>query len=272
MKIRLGIFMLLILFGFTAEGQVHDSTLYRQNKVKSVSSWVHMLAFEKSNDTCLTTIKKLNQQGTPTYIKMDYRCQGWDVMNELKYTYDENNFMTGLTTLQNDQIISDLKVQVDSFGRIVTETNTFYDPYNVVRVRNVYFGDGPNADSMYTVEINDIDTIYFLTTYVYVGEKLLKSNMTNASTNKPVNMLTYRYDQKGRLTRSEFIYFLGYDNDDITNFDYNDKNQIIKTKSDLTDLVAEFYYSPNGLPVKTFYYNKFGTLEREMWYKYEFYE
>ena len=71
---------------------------------------------------------------------------------------------------------------------------------------------------------------------------------------------------------SEFIYFLGYDNDDITVFEYNDKDQIVKTKSELTDLVAEFYYNKAGLPIKTFYYNKFGTLEREVWYKYEYYE
>ena len=96
-------------------GQVHDTTMYRQNKVKSVSTWVHMIAFEKSNDTCLSAVKEINKQGSPTYVKMDYHCQGWDVINELKYTYDENNFMSGLTTLQNDQVISELAVTVDSF-------------------------------------------------------------------------------------------------------------------------------------------------------------
>ncbi|MFT5512544.1 MAG: hypothetical protein ACI8SE_000942, partial [Bacteroidia bacterium] len=133
-------------------------------------------------------------------------------------------------------------------------------------------GDGALADSMYVAEVSGEDTSYFLTKYTYLNNKLLKSNTINTVTNKPVNMLTNRYDSKGRMTRSEFIYFLGYDNDDITRFEYNVKGQISKTKSELTDLVAEFYYDENGLPKKTFYYNKFGSLEREVWYKYAYYE
>lgn len=231
-----------------------------------------MMAFEKSNDTCLTTTKLINEKGSPTYIKMDYHCQGWDVITELKYTYSENNEVTGLTTIRNDQIVSELKMELDSFGRIRSETNTFFDPYGLVEVRNVYFGDGKNADSVYTVEINNLDTTYLLTKNTYIDGKLLKTTTTDAYTNKAVNMLTNRYDSKGRLTRAEFIYFLGYDNDDITQFEYNEKDQIIKTKSELSDLVAEFYYSKEGLPIKTFYYNKFGSLEREVWLKYEYYE
>jgi hypothetical protein len=268
----LGISFLLSFISVMALGQVHDTTLYRQNNVKAVNTWVHMLGFEKSNDTCLSTVKKLNTFGSPTYVKMDYHCQGWDVVNELKYTYDSHNFMSGLTTLQNDQVISELKVTVDTFGRILTEKNAFYEPYTEVEVRNMYFGDGALADSMYVAEVSGEDTSYFLTKYTYLNNKLLKSNTINTVTNKPVNMLTNRYDSKGRMTRSEFIYFLGYDNDDITRFEYNVKGQISKTKSELTDLVAEFYYDENGLPKKTFYYNKFGSLEREVWYKYAYYE
>lgn len=252
--------------------QVHDTTLYRQNNVKSVSTWVHMLAFEKSNDTCLSSVKHLNKKGSPTYVKMDYHCQGWDVINELKYTYNDQNDMVGLTTIRNDQVVSELTMTVDSFGRIRTEKNTFYEPYGTMEVRNVYFGEGKLADSVFTVEISDTDTTYLVTKNTYAGEKLLKSNTVDANSNKAINMLTNRYDEKGRLTRSEFIYFLGYDNDDITKYEYNDKDQIVRTKSELTDLVAEFYYNKQGLPIKTFYYNKFGTLEREVWYKYEFYE
>ncbi|MCO4818559.1 MAG: hypothetical protein KC517_02965 [Bacteroidetes bacterium] len=264
--------IVILCFSILSIGQVHDTTMYRQNKVKSVSTWVHMIAFEKSNDTCLTTVKEINRQGSPTYVKMDYHCQGWDVINELKYTYDENYFMSGLTTLQNDQIISELVVTVDSFGRILTEKNKFYEPFTEVEVRNMYFGEGKDADSMYAAEVSGTDTTYFMTKYTYGNSKLLKSNTTNATTNKPVNMLTNRYDQKGRLIRSEFIYFLGYDNDNITKYEYNNKDQIIKTKSELTDLVAEFYYTKDSLPTKTFYYNKFGALEREVWYKYTYYE
>jgi len=260
------------LASFMAFAQIHDTTLYRQNNVKSVSQWVHMLGFEKSNDTCLSNVKHINKKGSPTYIKIDYHCQGWDIITELRYTYNDNNDVTGLSTIRNDEVISDLKMELDSFGRIRTEINTFFDPPGQVEVRNVYFGEGKNADSVYTVEINDKDTTYLVTKNTYVGDNLLKSNTTDVNANKPVNMLTNRYDKKGRIARTEFIYFLGYDNDDITLFEYNEKDQIIKTKSELTDLAAEFYYDKSGLPIKTFYYNKFGTLEREVWYKYEYYE
>jgi hypothetical protein len=265
------IIILVGLFGLglTTNAQIHDSTLYRKHNVKSVSQWVHMVAFEQSNDTCLSTVKKISRSGSPTYLKMDYHCQGWDIINEIKYTYDKNNYVVGMTTLQNDKIISELKITVDTFGRILTEENTFFEPSGFVQVKNVYFGDGPNPDSMYSVEVTGEDTVYFLTTHTYANGQLMKSNTIDASSNKAVNMLTNRYDTKGRMTRAEFIYFLGYDNDNITRFEYNEKDQIIKTRSELTDLVAEFYY---GLPMKTFYYNKFGSLERELWYKYEYYE
>jgi hypothetical protein len=269
---RIVLIITLSCFGLSSNAQDHDSTLYRRNNVKTVNLWTHIVGFETTRDTCLSTVKKIDKNGNPTYIKMDYRCQGWDVVNELNYTYDENNNVVGLTTLQNNVVISDLSMTVDSFGRILTEKNTFFDPPGMVQVKNLYFGEGQYTDSMYSVEVDGTDTTYLFSTYTFANNQLVKSSTINALTNKPVNSLNNRYDAKGRLIRAEFIYFLGYDNDDITKFEYNEKDQISKTVSELTDLAAEFFYTSDGLPAKSFYYNKFGTLEREIWYKYEYYE
>lgn len=260
------------LITFAANAQVHDSTLYRQNKVKEIESWVHVLAFTKSNDTCLNVVKKINPAGHPTYIQTNYNCLGWDMKNEIYYTYNDRYDVTGIRTLQNDNLVSDLTIKVDSFGRILEEVNQFADPPVTVRIRNKYFGEGPLSDSVYTVEVSGPDTTYFMSTNTYQNGQLLKSNTVDVITNKPVNMLTNRYDETGKLTRSEFIYFLGYDNDVITKYTYNEKGQIFRTESELDNIAAEFYYDKKGLPVKVFYYNKFGALEREVWHKYKYYE
>ncbi len=269
--------LLLTIFCFltttsSSFGQVHDTTLYRQNKVKEVNMWVHVVAFTKSNDTCLFTTKKINRHGSPTNVVVNYNCQGWDVVTELDYTYNDKNQMTGLKTMKNDQLMSHLTMKLDDYGRILEEENIFSEPFSILRVKNKYFGDGMFADSMYSAEINNGDTSYLKTTFVYDDDKLLKSNTINTDSNKAVSMLTNKYDEKGRLVRAQFIYFLSYDNDDITKFEYNEKDQIIRTESELSDIAAEFYYDKSGLPIKTFYFNKFGSLEREVWYKYEYYD
>jgi len=249
-----------------------DSTLYRTNKVKEVKSWVHVVGFESTNDTCLFTTKKLNSQGLPTYININYGCQGWNNVTEIKYTYNENYQMVGMETIRNDELLNTVSLEVDSLGRVTRETNTVYDPFEVVVGHNTYFGDGVLADSMHTLTVVKGDTNYTRTVYTYLNGKLKKSQMVDIVNNKPINHLTNKYDSKGRLIREEFIYFLGYDNDNITKLEYNWKDQVVKTHSELDKIAAHFYYNNIGLPVLTHYFNKFESLEREMWHKYLFYE
>lgn len=252
--------------------QIPDSTLYRTNKVKEVNSWVHVVGFNLRNDTCLFSTKKINPAGLPTYIKMDYNCQGWDVVSEVEYEYNALNQLVGITNFRNQQVMNKAVFEVDSFGRVIHETNTVYDPHNVINVYNTYYGSSKQADSMFTTQIVGEDTTLTRTVYTYVNEKLKKSETVDVSKNKPVNTLTNKYDQKGRLVREEFIYFLGYDNDNITKFEYNPKGQISITKSELDNVAAHFFYSKDGLPALTHYYNKFESLEREVWHKYTYYE
>ena len=268
------IFLWVLVLGFSSIGftQTSDSALYRTNNVKSVETWVRMVGFEKSNDTCLSSVKDVNKKGQPTYIKMDYHCQGWDIVNEIKYEYNDKGHLTRILTEQNEQIISNLNMTTDEFGRTIREENTFFEPSATVIVQNKYFGPVDKPDSMFTVEINNGDTLYLRTDYTYVDGRLKKSQTMNTVENKAVNMVSNRYDEKGRMVRSEFIYFLGYDSDNITRFEYNDKDQIVKTKDELNNLAAEFYYDETGLPVKAFYYNKFGALERETWFRYKYFD
>lgn len=253
-------------------GQIPDSTLYRTNKIKEIRSRVHMVGFTHETDTCLFSIKKINEYGQPTYVLTDYNCQGWNVKNELRYQYNENNHLIGMETLQNDVLMNKVEMEVDSFGRVTRERNTIYDPFMVVEITNEYYGNDKLADSMKTTNIAKEDTTHTLTRYTYINNKLKSSETIDIDKSRPVNSLKNKYDEKGRLVREEFIYFLGYDNDNITKLQYNDKDQVIRTQSELDKIAAQFYYDKTGLLKLTHYFNKFESLEREMWHEYTFYE
>lgn len=274
MKKKLNIILILLTAVVCRTyGQIPDSTLYRMNKVKKVNSWMHVIGFETTDDTCLFAVKEINKYGNPTYIKIDYSCQGWDILNEIKYTYDSNQNVIAVEAFNNGLIASKISKKLDKYGRAIEENNVFMEPYTEIKVKNRYFGDTKLADSMYTMEINNGDTLYTRTAFTYEKGKLVRSETVDITKNAPVNTLTNKYDKRDRLIKSQFIYFLGYDNDVITEFSYNEKNQIVQTKSELEEVASEFFYnSKNGLLIMTRHYNRFGTPEKDILHKYEFYE
>lgn len=252
--------------------QVEDSVLYRKNQVREVQSWVHVTAFENSNDTCLLSTKKVNERGLPTYVKMDYNCQGWDLISEAKYTYDEKYNLTGIQIINNDLISVNTTMKVDDLGRIVYEKTDYYDPASTVEIFYTHYGKTRFADSTFTTEITGGDTTTTKTVYTYLNGKLKRSDIVDIGKSKPVSSLTNKYDGNMKLLRSEYIYFQGYDRDNITKYTYNEKGQIRRTESELDDVAAEFYYDDSGLPIVVYYFNKFGSLERQVWHKYQYYE
>ncbi len=265
----------LILIGvtvLTASSQVEDSVLYRKHNIREVQSWVHITAFENSNDTCLLSTKNLNERGLPTYVKMDYNCQGWNLISEAFYTYDERFNLTGIKIVNNDQISTNTVMKPDSLGRTVYEKTEYFDPAGTIEISYVHYGDTRFPDSTITTEINGIDTTVTRAVNTYVNGKMKRSDIVDISKSKPVSSLSNKYDAQMRLIRSEYIFFQGYDRDNITKYTYNTKGQISKTESELDDLKAEFYYDDNGLPIVVYYFNKFGSLERQVWHKYQYYE
>lgn len=271
-KIGIGISILLIINSINGFAQYDDSAVYRVNKVKHIESWVHFLQFENSNDTCLFEVKEVNQKGFLTFVKQDYMCYGSQVVSETKFEYDANDRVSVVTSTQNDNLISQTKLFYNAAGKIVREETKVIEPYLMQIITHQYFGPSKTPDSLISVQINNGDTTQFKTIFTYKNGKQTRAEMVDITNNQPVSKHVNKYDSKGRMIRDEFILMQSYDNDDITNFTYNEKGQIFRSQSEISKIAAEFYYGKSGLLSKTFYYNKFETLEREVWHKYTYWK
>ncbi|MBI1306469.1 MAG: hypothetical protein GC181_07635 [Bacteroidetes bacterium] len=263
----------LMLIYSNAIAQNDDSTLYKKLRVSRVESWVHVLAFENSNDTCLIEVKEIDSNGLMTYVKHDFHCYGYDEIAETRLKYNESGWPVNIVNHSNDRVTSISKMEYNEHGQVVKEETTYYEPEFVLLILvHQYFGKPQKPDSMITTEIKNGDTTLYRTTYLYNQKsgKQARIDVRDISNGKNISGQVFRYDEKNRLVHDEYVMYQVYDNDEITNITYNEKNQIVKTKSDINNTAAEFFYQKNGLMFKTLYYNKFEAMDREVWYKYTF--
>jgi len=233
---------------------------------------VHFLQFKNSNDTCLFEVKEVNSKGLLTSIRQNYMCYGSQVLAETTFEYDAKDRVSVVTSTQNDNLISQTKLAYNTVGKISREETKVIDPYLIQINTNQYFGPDKTPDSLITVQVNNADTTRFKTTFTYEKGKQTRAEMVDLTNSQPVSKHVNKYDSKGRMVRDEFILMQSYDNDDITDFTYNEKGQIFKSQSEISKIAAEFYYDKKGLLLKTFYYNKFEALEREVWHKYTYWK
>ena len=263
---------LIVGFAVDANAQYEDTAVYRKNRVKTVESWVNFMQFENSEDTCLYEIKRVNEMGLPTYLKQDYNCHGWDMIAESSIEYDDKGRITHITNTQNDLLSSDSKMWYDEHNRVIREESKYIEPYALILVTNQYFGPEQEPDSMISIWVTNGDSIRFRSVFTYELGKITREDLVDMTEGKPVSSRALEYDIEQRLIRDKFILMQSYDEDQITKFEYNDDGGIFRTSSEINKTAAEFYYNSAKLLVKTFYYNKFETMERQVWHKYTFWE
>lgn len=267
---------LAILFGLLvlvpeARGQYEDTALWRKFKVKEVISRVNFLQFENSNDTCLFETKQVDQNGLVTSLKQNYHCHGWGIVAETRMQYDEKNRINYISAMQNDQVASNTKLWYDEEGRVRREEIKTFEPYATTIISHRYFGKVGSPDSMLTTQVINGDTAILRTSYTYEGGKQIRAEVVDITHAKPVSKRVNKYDKRGNLVRDEFILMQSYEDDEITLISYDSENRITRSESELHKTAAEFYYQ-DSLLRQTFYYNKFGTLERKVFHQYTFWE
>lgn len=224
-------------------------------------------------DTCLYRERHIDKNGLTSTLIVDNNCLGYSTKMVTDYTYDDDGRVIGIRVLENDKIQVLVSYEFDDLGREVKEIYKWFDPFpdSSVNVTS-YSSYEEQYDSAVTTTYVQGDTITTIRKYEWNGAKKSKVKEFNGETGKQVSQTVFKYDLENRLSRYEFSHFEEYDVDDVTTYTYNDKGRIFRTEDILNDTKAEFYYYHSGLKGKSFYYNKFGDLEREELYEYEFYE
>jgi hypothetical protein len=268
------IICLLLLIGINTNvyAQYEDTSSWKLNKVKGVESWVNFLQFENSNDTCLYELKKINEAGKMTFLRQDYKCHGWQMVAETRFEYDVQGRLTLINIIQNDNLMSNTKWWYDEAGRVVKEESKYTEPYALILVSNVYFGPEDSPDSMLSIRVTNGDTIIYRSHFQYRNGDLAREDVVDITNAQPISSHSMQYDSMHRMIRDKMIMMQSYDEDEITNIEYNAEGWISRSQSEINTTAAEFYYHKNGLVAKTFYYNKFETMERQVWHKYTFWE
>lgn len=275
MKMSGRIFLLLagLCAALATSAQNDDSTLYRNNKVKTVIVGVMIPVLVSNDDTCMFRVSYINRRGLADSIVEDQNCMGWDRRAEYHFRYDSMNNMTQMDILANDAMESRLLLEYDSAGRISSEAFTYFEPYQETNhTRNIYYGPPARPDSVYYITISAKDTTVIRKRNRYNPEgKLIRVEEFPDTADKMLSMTVYKYDTRNRLIRYEYTNFERYDADQVTTYTYDENERIFRTEDQLYNSAAEFYYYKNGLLGKAFYYNRFGQTEREELYLYQFY-
>jgi len=268
---KLGLIALTLLFVDLGFAQNEDSAVYRQFKVREVITKLRMPMMQ-SKDTCIYRIQKINEKGWLTEVSEDNLCMGWNSKRVTNYTYDSLGRIVGVSITNNDKMETKLELKHDKYHRVVEEIYTWFEPFqNSSLSKTIYFGAGQNADSAVNITYVDKDTFVRRSKNYYVGEKLVKSEERSDTSEKLTSMTVLKYNNQDQLIRFEFSNFEAFDQDQVTTYTYHEDGKVLRSEDVLYNTAAEFFYYKTGVPGVTFYYNKFGDLEREEFYQYKHY-
>lgn len=272
MALRNLFFILFITGTLVSSGQNDDSTLYRTNRVKTVIVGVMIPVLVNNTDTCMFRVSYINELGLADSIVEDHNCMGWDRRAEYHFRYDSLRNMTQMEVLSNDAMESHLKLAYDSAGRVIDEVYTFFEPEQLTNYTSIsHFGDLNRPDSGHYFTISGVDTLLVRKRNYYTKTgKLSKVEEFSGKEGKMTSLTVFKYDERDRLIRFEYSNFERYDADQVTNYTYDENDRVFRTEDQLYNSAAEFYYYKNGLLGKAFYYNRFGQMEKEELYLYQF--
>jgi len=248
-----------------------DSSYFRKYKVTNVKVMLRLPMLINKTDTCLFREREINDKGLTTKMIMDNGCLGYESRVETSYTYDERDNIVGIQVMENDKIQALVSYEFDSLNREVKEVYRWFEPYPDSSTNiTTYSSMDKEFDSLVTMTFVQGDTLINKRKYFWNNGKKIKIAEFNGVTGKQVSQTIFKYDLQNRLSRYEYSNFEEYDVDQVTTYTYNDKGRVYRTEDVLNEMKAEFYYYHSGLKGKSFYYNKFGDLEREELYEYEF--
>jgi len=253
-------------------GQNEDSAVYRKYNIRVIKTQLRM-PMMKNRDTCLYRVQQINRKGWLTQVVEDNYCMGWASKRITDYEYDDLGRMIHIRITNNDQMETDLVLEHDSFNRVVKEKYTWFEPFQDFSIsKTEYFGDPNQPDSAINTTFVNGDTVIRRVHNFYNGHLLVKSEERSDTSSRILAQTVMKYNKNKQLIRYEYSNFESYDQDQVITYTYHPNGKVHRSEDVIYETAAEFYYYKTDVPGVTFYYNKFGDLEREEFYKYEYYK
>ena len=257
----------LALSGFS---QNADTLYYRLNKVKKEVVKLYLPGFERKQDTCLYEEKWYDEAGRLTKTKRNEQCKGYPGFSEQKFTYNEKGHLVQLEYLYDDKMVFVKKWSYDTFGRQIKEESVYFDPYNEAITTKEYYGPVGEEDSIYVEMVTSQDTQRYMEYQSFLAGMVMATSLRKIGSEKPISGTMHDYYQDRKIKKYIYMDYAGDGDNVVTLYSYNDEGRVSETLDDVNNLRAEFYYSPNGLLLKSVYFNRFGAPDQELFHQYEY--
>lgn len=258
-------FFFLVFFQSNAKAQYADTALFRQLNIVKITSWVKLPMMEKQRDSCLSETRILNEFGKVTYVKTNYNCMGWNRIDETIFTYDQNQNPSDIKYLSNNQIVSHTFFKYNNKGYSIYEKRVYFEPADtfILNYEPKYDKKGLLISERVTSNKDEQPPYVRKSSY---KEGLISQVDVANDTGEVLAKYNYYYNQDKQLVDETFESLKPKYNYSKELLDY-DNGKLIRKTNTADNTATEFIYYKNGLIYKTFWYNRFGGLER-LYYNY----
>ncbi len=259
----------LVFFLFVMQlstlAQYADTALFRQNKITKITSWVKLPMMLKQKDSCLSETRLINKFGGVSYIKTDYNCMGWNRIDETMFTYDESQNPIEIKYLSNNQIVSHTFFKYNEKGYSIYEKRIYFDPADTFILFYEPHYDKKGLLVSEKVTSNKIQHQPYTRKPIYKDGLISQVDVIN-DTGEVLARYNYFYNRDKQLVDETFEGFKPNYTYSKELLDY-DNGKLFRKTNTSDNTATEFIYHKNGLIYKTFWYNRFGGLER-LYYNY----
>jgi hypothetical protein len=261
-----------LAFVFNGSSQNSDTLYYRMNEVKKEEVKLYLPGFERKQDTCLYEEKWYDEHGRLTRSKRNEQCKGYPGYSEQNFTYNLDGQLAKLEYLYDNKLVFVKKWSYDTFGREVREESVYFDPYNEAVTTKEYYGPLGEEDSIYVEMTTGQDTLKYVEYQSFLAGLVMATSLRKVGSEKPISGTMHDYYQDRKIKKYIYMDYAGEGDNVVTLYSYNDEGRVSETLDDVNNLRAEFYYGPNGLLIKSIYFNRFGAPDQELFHQYKYYE
>ncbi len=254
-------------------GQDNDTAMIRELGVVEVKKSLYVHAFEKTDDTCLFTLRKFNKKGQFVYEKTDMTCMGWPTFEEMMFEYASERVSAIAVNRDGKKFNKAYYTYADSTSNAAEVKTVFYQSNDSLLVKNKYFvGEKDRLDSTFTISVlqdGSVKNTKSIGRYNSQGDIVRLYVLEQDNT--PVEMIEYEMSATKQLLSVAYTVYGDKPNFTQVFYTYNQNGRIASSYNTINQK-QEFLYSDNGLISNILTYNPEGKLEAEYIFSYKYHK
>lgn len=261
--------LLVFISTISIHAQNTDTLLYKNLGVQTMNSYVKFMMMERQRDSCLSEERKFNEFGRVTWIKTNYTCMGWNRVDETQFTYNDDQSIREIKIFSNDQIINVVTYDYNHKGQLTKESRVSYEPADTLISLYAQTLDDKQKLIRESIKSNQEDKQPSYTRILHYKDTLLSKVEIVDDTMAILATYTYYYNAQGQPTDITFESLKPSYSYSKELFDYTDR-KLSRMTNTADNTATEFIYDQRGLITQTWWYNRFGQLERIYYNHYTF--